>query len=104
MEGANSTVDSQIQHHLKNAGRADEFGQDNLKWMCDEALNRASYNIARAFDPDKDAQFIRENRVGMGAPTMLTMVNGKPFDTRSPTRHKLVLSPGNQQWSYDHSP
>jgi hypothetical protein len=51
--------------------------------MHDKALNRASYTIARAFGLDKDAQFICENRAGMGAPMTLAMVNGQPLDTRS---------------------
>ena len=64
-------MESQIQQHLKNTGTVDEIGQDEQKWMHDEALNWGLYSIAQAFGPDKDAQWIREDRVGMGAPTML---------------------------------
>ncbi len=51
--------------------------------MHNKARNRALYSIAWAFDPDKDAQWIHENRpAGMGAPMMLAMVvNGRPSDT-----------------------
>jgi hypothetical protein len=42
-------VDNQIQQRLKNVGMADEFGEDERKWMHDEALNQTSYTIAREF-------------------------------------------------------
>jgi hypothetical protein len=38
--------------------------------------------LLASFDPDKDAHFIRENRVGMRAPTTLAIVNGQSSDTR----------------------
>jgi hypothetical protein len=83
LEGVASTVDSQIQHRLEHAAMPDDFKQDELKWMRDEAIHRASYTIARAFDTDEDAQYIREKRAGISAPTTLAMVQETAFDTRS---------------------